>query len=135
MKRLLLLALMSALLTGCALSEDRLPLVMSADIPATDRSKPNYDDDRDYANFVGRLYVDDMDIDVALYRSNSQEVVDRKDSAAYFDLSSARGNMIIADHNTHAFGSLGIVKKGTVARLVREDGCVEYYECIDILFR
>lgn len=107
-------------------------MVWSSELPATDSRKPNYDDDRDYENFAGRLYVDDVDIDVALYNSNKQEVVDRKDSAAYFDLSAARGNMLIADHNTHTFGSLGSTKTGTMAHIVKEDGTIVYYKCVDV---
>lgn len=132
MKRLLLLTLIFTLFPTTAYSEDELPMVWGSVVPVTDSTKPNYDDDRDYENFSGRLYVDDVDIDVALYRSNDQEVVDRKDSAAYFDLRSARGNMLIADHNTHAFGSLGNVKKGTRAHIVKEDGTIVYYECVDV---
>lgn len=134
MKRLLLFTLIFTLFptTAIALSEENLPMVWSSTIPATDSKKPNYDDDRDYEDFVGRLYVDDVDIDVALYNSNDQEVVDRKDSAAYFDVSGAYGKMLIADHNTHAFGSLGSVNKGTIARIVKENGEVVHYKCIDI---
>lgn len=132
MKRLLLFTLIFTLFPTTAFAEDSLPMVWSSVVPATDSKKPNYDDDRDYDDFVGRLYVDDVDIDVALYNSNDQEVVDRKDSAAYFDLSYARGDMIIADHNTHAFGSLTHVKKGTIARIVKEDGRSVYYKCVEI---
>ena len=129
MKRMLLVPVMAFVLTTASLAEDFLPLVMSSELPVTGHTKPNYDDDRDYEGFVGRLYIDEIDIDVALYHSNSQEVVDRKDSAAYFDLSSARGDMIIADHNTHSFGALCTVKKGAIARLVNDNGVMEYYEC------
>lgn len=113
-------------------SNDQLPFVRSFDMPATDNTKPNYEDDRDYEDFSGRLYIDDVDIDVALYHSNKQDVVDRKDAAAYFDLSTARGKMLIADHNTHAFGTLNAVKKGTMARIVRENGSSSDYICLDV---
>lgn len=136
MKRLLLFTLIFTLFPttalALALAEDSLPHVWSSTLPVTDSKKPNYDDDRDYDDFSGRLYIDDVDIDVALYNSNDQEVVDRKDSAAYFDLSYARGDMLIADHNTHAFGSLGSVKKGAMARIVKENGEVVHYRCVDV---
>ena len=132
MGRLLLFAIMFIFLQTIAISEDYLPHVWSSVVPVTDSTKPNYDDDMDYDNFAGRLYVDDVDIDVALYLSNKQEVVDRKDSAAYFYMSSASGHMLIADHNTHAFGSLGNVQRGAIARIVKENGEVVYYKCIDI---
>lgn len=92
-------------------------------------STPNYDDDRDYENFVGRLYVDDVGIDVALYKSWEQAVVDRDDSAAYMGWPKHR---VIGDHNTEAFKTLGQTKVGTIARIVKEDGTVVYYECVDI---
>ena len=131
MKRLPLFTL-ALLMSASAACEDLLPLVLSSDLPITDTTLPNYADDRDYPNFAGRLYIEDVSIDVALYLSNDQEVVDRKDSAAYFDLSSARGCMIIADHNTHAFSSLDNVKVGTLAQLVQDDGDVIVYQCVDI---
>lgn len=100
--------------------------------PFTEESTPNYDDDNDYSNFVGRLYIDDVNIDVALYDSNEQYVVDRNDSAAYFDLSNCPDHMIVADHNTQAFGSLGTVKVGMIAHIEKEDGTIAYYKCVDI---
>lgn len=90
---------------------------------------PDYTDDRNYENFVGRLYIDDINVDVALYNSNKQEVVDRDDSAAYFGWS---GYTLIGDHNTEAFAPLGTVKVGTITRIVREDGTIVYYECTDV---
>ena len=131
MHRFFLLTLLF-LSAAAALSEERLPLLMSSDLPATDLTPPDYYDDRDYPNFVGRLYVEDADIDVALYRSNDQEVVDRRDSAAYFDLSYARGSMIVADHNTHAFSALGRLKTGATASIVRDDGATETYVCVAV---
>lgn len=98
-------------------------------VSTTMASTPNYDDDRDYENFVGRLYIDDVGIDVALYKSWEQEVVDRNDSAAYMGWPK---NKLIGDHNTQAFAPLGKTKVGTIARIVREDGAVVYYECVDI---
>lgn len=127
MKRFLIILLL--LFPLVALAEDVLPMVWSTILPATDKQLPNYADDQDYDNFIGRLYVDDLGIDVALYYSNDQEVVDREDSAAFFDLNYARDHMIIADHNTHAFGSLGTTKIGTQARIEKENGDIEYYIC------
>lgn len=132
MKRLLLFILISILFLTTALAEDNVPVVWLPIMPATGTQSPNYDDDRTYSNFVGRLYIDDQDVDVALYLSNDQEVVDREDAAAYFDLSYARGHMIIADHNNHAFGSLDVTKIGTYARIVKEDGEIEFYVCTAI---
>ncbi len=92
----------------------------------------NYDDDRNYSNFVGRLYINDVDIDVALYRSNEQYVVDRKDSAAYFEISSSHGSMLVADHCTQGFATLQYVEVGMTAKIVKADGSIVYYTCVDI---
>lgn len=129
MQLLLLFTLMLLFLVTAPTTEKALPQVYSARLPGTSRQPPDVFDARDYEGFAGRLYVDEVSINVALYRGNSQEVVDREDSAAYFDLSYARGNMIIADHNSDAFGALGSVREGTVASLERADGSEEYYTC------
>ena len=68
MKRFLIILLL--LFPLVALAEDVLPMVWSTILPATDKQLPNYADDQDYNNFIGRLYVDDLGIDVALYYSN-----------------------------------------------------------------
>lgn len=97
-------------------------------LPAS-AATPDYSDDRDYDNFVGRLYIDNINVDVALYKSWEQAVVNRDDSAAYFGNPAHR---IIADHNTEAFAPLGTVKVGTITRIVKEDWTIVYYECVDI---
>lgn len=101
-------------------------------IPQTAKASQSHRDRWNDAAFAGRLYVEDVGINVALYRSNSQAVVDREDSAAYFDLSYARGAMIIADHRTEAFATLSSVREGTIARLELADGTTEYYACTAI---
>lgn len=103
--------------------------IISSLISPAFAATPNYNDDKDYENFVGRLYIDDVKIDVALYASWEQKVVDRDDSAAYFGGSKHK---IIADHNTEAFAPLGTIKVGTIARIAKEDGTFMYYECTEI---
>lgn len=131
MKRFLLIAF--AVLFTVHLAMPTLPLLITDEnvTPVTEEVKPNYDDDREYSNFVGRLYIDDVGIDVALYKSNKQYVVDRDDSAAYFDLNRWPRHMLIADHNTEAFATLGIVEVGMLAYIVRPDGEIWYYECTE----
>ena len=90
---------------------------------------PNYDDDRDYENFVGRLYIDDVKIDVALYESWEQKVVDRDDSAAYMGWPKHR---LIGDHNNQAFKDLGKTKVGAIACIEKEDGTLVYYKCKEV---
>lgn len=132
MKKYLVAAL--AILCAVYMGMPSLPLLMTDETitPWTLETKPNYDDDKNYSNFIGRLYVEDINIDVALYRSNKQYVVDRDDSAAYFDLSYARGHMLIADHNTEAFAPLDIATVGMIAKIVKDDGTIIYYKCVDI---
>ena len=131
MRRFLLLIIVN-LSAAAAFAEEHLPLLISSCLPVTDLKPPSYQDDRDYPNFAGRLYVAALGIDVALYLSNDQEVVDRKDSAAYFDLSSARGCMIVADHNTHAFSALSRVKPGDTAYIMQADGTMEANLCTSV---
>ncbi len=90
----LLIVLMLTLPVSPAFAADPPSEAVSAHLFGTD------------APFAGRLYVESIGVDVALYRTLSQETVDRVDSAAYFDLDGARGHMIIADHCTQAFRDL-----------------------------
>lgn len=94
---------------------------------------PDYTDDTKRAGFHGRLYIPDVGIDVALYRSNHQSTVDRDDSAAHFKLSYGRRTWLIADHNTQAFGALLDVLTGTTGYIVVHDGTIVHIVCVDVL--
>lgn len=59
--------------------------------------------------YSGRLHINDLDIDVALYYGDQQRTVDREDSAAIFRCD---GSFIIADHNHQAFTNLPNVRAG-----------------------
>lgn len=98
-------------------------------LPRPVRADPT--DDTRYPGFAGRLSIPDVGIDVALYRSNAQSVVDRRDSAAYFTLPSWPGHEIIADHRTQDFGALHRVTKGMEACIRRRDGSVLRFVCVD----
>jgi hypothetical protein len=135
MKRFLLILLIILFCPVIALAEFDVPKVSSSTafmLPKTEEMTPNYDDDRDYKGFAGRLHICSVGIDVALYRSNKQYVVDRADSAAYFDLSPWNGHMLIADHNTQGFDALLDVEIGMICTIFKEDGTVAYYECVDV---
>lgn len=95
--------------------------------------QPDYTDDTAYPRFVGRLYIPDVGIDVALYRSNKQYAVDRDDSAAYFDLAIHPNHMIVADHWTQGFATLKDVEEGMEAYIIHKDGVTTYYKCIEVL--
>lgn len=85
-----------------------------------------------YSNYAGRLHIPEVGIDVALYRSNKQDVVDRADSAAYFDLSPWDGHMVIADHNTQGFAPLADVTVGMECYIVHPNGTETRYVCTDV---
>lgn len=92
---------------------------------------PDYADDTAYSNFAGRLYIPAVGIDVALYRSNAQYVVDRVDSAAYFEYK-VQGHYSVADHWTQGFATLKDVEVGMTGYIVRPDGRVDNYVCTDV---
>lgn len=81
---------------------------------------------------AGRLYIDSIGVDVALYRSNKQSVVDREDSAAWFDLDAWPGHMLIADHVTQSFARLNEVEIGDCARIVTAEDDVLHYICTEV---
>ena len=95
--------------------------------------KPDYTDDAKYPYFYGRLYIESVGIDVALYRDqyNKQRAVDRQDSACYFRLSN--GGWLIADHKTQAFGTLVDVVVGDEAKIILQNGDVLYLVCVEVL--
>ena len=100
---------------------------------AVTATAPDYTDDTAYPRFVGRLHIPDVGIDVALYRSNKQGVVDRQDSAAYFDLATYPQHMIAADHWTQGFATLKDVTAGVEAYILHGDGTTTNYKCVEVL--
>lgn len=75
---------------------------------------------------LGRLTIPDKNIDVAIYNSDTQETIDKTDSATYF----AVGDMIvIGDHDYQAFKNLKKCKEGT--KLYIDNGIeVKEYICV-----
>ena len=100
---------------------------------AVTATTPDYTDDTAYPHFAGRLYIPSVGIDVALYRSNKQSVVDRQDSAAYFDLATHPQHMIAADHWTQGFATLKEVTVGMEAYILHCDGSTTHYKCVEVL--
>lgn len=74
----------------------------------------------------GRLSIPDVGVDVALIRSESQSVVDAKDSAAYFLWN---GAWLIADHWNQGFDAIKRCKPGDICYIATGD-TIEEYECI-----
>mgnify|MGYP005775249179 FL=1 len=66
---------------------------------------------------IGRLTIPSLGVNVALFASNSQAVVDAADSAAYFGLGSCT---IIGDHWNQGFNAIKSASAGTVAYI--DDG-------------
>lgn len=91
-----------------------------------------YADDYNYSNFYGRLYIQSVGIDVALYYELSQSATDRVDSAAIFTYGSYDGE-IIADHNNQDFGKLFDVVVGTTGYIQLSNGDVINIKCVDVL--
>lgn len=83
------------------------------------------------ATYKGRLYLSSIGIDVALYYSNEQNVVDALDSAALFSLSYRPNTLIIADHNTQSFASMSDIQVDDEAYIEWNDGDITYLQCVE----
>lgn len=95
------------------------------------QSTPDYTDDARFKSFRGRLYVPDVGIDVALYRTNLQKVCDMQDAACYFDLYGS-DCMLIADHVNQAFGPLLDVVEGDTAHINLKTGETVHMVCVAV---
>lgn len=71
------------------------------------------------APLYGTLHIPAADIEVRLYRSDTQAVADAKNSAAMFKRD---GSWIIADHNNQEFNTLPDVGVYDMAWIDKEDG-------------
>ncbi|MBR5604290.1 MAG: hypothetical protein IKW51_08835 [Bacteroidales bacterium] len=91
-----------------------------------------YDDDYNYSNFYGRLYIPSVGIDVALYYELSQSVTDRNDSAAIFTYDSYYGE-IIADHSNQDFSKLLNVSVGTIGYIKLCNGDIINIKCVEVI--
>ena len=81
-------------------------------------------------NYYGRLYIPSAQISIALYSDDSQETVDRSDSAAIFNFYPYRGK-VIADHSYQGFSNLVKVEVGTTGYIVLKDGRTVNIKCVD----
>ena len=79
--------------------------------------------------YVGRFYIPDVDINVALYDSWKQRVCDNKDSACFFNYGVQR---VVADHWNQGFNSIKQCKIGTKA-YISDGNSIERFECYDII--
>lgn len=84
-----------------------------------------------YANYYGTLSVPGVSIKVDLYSGYSQQIVDRKNSAACFSYPPFDG-LVIADHNYQAFAQLNKVRKGTAGYITLKSGKKLKIKCIAV---
>ena len=129
---IVILAILAVLIptTAAMIQRDSIPITTTI---VEEPVFPDYTDDEDYPYFYGRLYIDSVGIDVALYRDkyNKQSAVDRQDSACYFRMSN--GGWLIADHNTQAFSTLLDVEVGAEATIVLQNGEIQRLVCVEVL--
>lgn len=95
-----------------------------------------YKNDQSFAKFVGRLYVPDAQIDVALYRGYEQYICDREDSANLFTwglYGCTYEGEFIADHSTQEFRKLFSVKVGMTGYIKLENGDIINIVCTEII--
>lgn len=83
------------------------------------------------SNCYGRLVIESVGIDVALYNDNSQATCDAVDSACFYSHKGVKG-MTIVDHNYQAFRPLTNVTVGTTAVIYESNGGKIYLECVDV---
>lgn len=87
-----------------------------------------YDDMQD--RYYGRLYIPDLNINVALYRGHEPYITDRVDSANIFAFNRDPG-FTIADHNYQQFSKLLSVKVGIKGYIQTESERIDI-ECVDV---
>lgn len=97
--------------------------------PAVSRKTSDPDKFEGAIQYFGRWIVQARGIDVACYLSLSQDVVDAKDAAAFFQLGD---QYVIADHSNQDFKGLGSCRPGDLACLETEDG-IAVYVCTAII--
>lgn len=95
-------------------------------------SSSGYPSTNNNGEYVGRLYIPEAGISVALYNGWAQSITDRYDSANYFSLLPITDNIIIADHNNQAFSKLHKVKVNTTGYIEFKNGAVENIVCVEV---
>lgn len=87
-----------------------------------------YEDIKD--EYYGRLYIPDLNINVALYYGSKQYITDRIDSANIY-IGGYDEGFTIADHNNQEFAKLLNVQAGMTGYIDREIGRVNI-KCVDV---
>lgn len=76
---------------------------------------------------IGRLYIPEVGIDVALFQSSEQSVVDDVDSAAFFRM---KGQDVIGDHNVQGFSKIRKMVPGRTYAYIEDGNIARKYRCI-----
>lgn len=88
-----------------------------------------FDDNYNYADFCGRLYIPAAGIDVALYNNTWQETCNRSDSAAIFPhRPEDGGSNIVADNELETLTSVSVA---STAYVITPSGQQINYVCVD----
>jgi uncharacterized protein YgiM (DUF1202 family) len=85
---------------------------------------------------IGRLFIDDVNIDVALFKQklgvSSQAVVDADDSAAYLPDNGYYGFDIIADHRHQGFNGIKKAVSGSTIAMIDFGTYTKSYVCVKV---
>lgn len=80
-------------------------------------------------DMIGRLIIPDIDINMALFNTNAQAVVDAKDSAACFK---SGDTFLVADHWYSGFERIRDCEKGDIAYVDMGDKIYEFV-CVEVI--
>lgn len=84
-----------------------------------------------YDRYYGRLYIPELNINVALYYGYEQYITDRYDSASIYIFK--KDGYTIADHNNQEFSKLLNVKVGTKA-YIHKKYSYDWLECVNVFY-
>lgn len=99
-------------------------------VPEAEEVPEKYLDDEKWYQFVGRLHIPDLGIDVALYDDSRQGACDRVDSACCFSWQNQPGK-IIADHSNQDFSVLHDAAPGMTGYIVLSSGEIVNIRCVE----
>lgn len=85
-------------------------------------------------NYVGRLVIPSVQVNVGLFRQYSNEgeaIVDAWDSASLFY--TATGCIVVGDHNNQGFDAIKWIQVGDTAAIQHVNGNIDNYVCVDVV--
>ena len=102
-------------------TEETLPSYMDTTIVAAEMASRN--------RMIGRLIIPSVGVDVALFNSYTQGVVDRQDSAGTYRYNG--GQMVIADHKNQGFALTKLSIPGVTIAYINDGQAVTPYICVE----